>query len=182
MRGETAVENGVEVGEHGGAAALTTSLERRPSVATLQNMLKRASHDPLRHHCNGGEWSAATDMDTQHSGQNGVSEKISSNPQNGDSADLIRTDPFFAYNKESTNKTNGTESAGTETSVQEDADPISVPTLKFLNSPQDLDYGIKTTENGAKLLEQLNVSQMYGPKDELFQPSSRSLSATARRA
>ncbi|XP_008433421.1 uncharacterized protein LOC103480310 isoform X3 [Poecilia reticulata] len=148
MRGETAVENGVEVVEHGGAAALT-SLGSRP----------------------GGEGS---DMDNQHFEQGGgVQEDFPSSPQNGNSEDLIRENPFYAYYKESTSNTDGMEA-----SVQAD-DSISVPTIKFLGSPQELGYGIKATENGAILSEHLNVPQRYDPKDELFRPSSLRLNGTA---
>ncbi|MEQ2255120.1 hypothetical protein ILYODFUR_010437 [Ilyodon furcidens] len=115
----------------------------------------------------GGEWSAATDMDSQHFGQNGGSE------------DPIRTNPFYAYYKESTNKTNGMENAGTKPSAQADVDYILMPPLEFLNSPQDVGYGTETTENGVKLSEHLNMPQAYDPKDELFLPSSPSLGATA---
>ncbi|KAK5606053.1 hypothetical protein CRENBAI_001179 [Crenichthys baileyi] len=115
----------------------------------------------------GGEWSAATDMDSQHFGQNGGFE------------DPIRTSPFYAYYKESTNKTNVMENARRKPSAQADVDSILVPPLEFLNSPQDVGYGIKTTENGVKLSEHLNMPQAYDPKDELFLPSSPSLGATA---
>lgn len=159
MRGETAVENGVEFGEHGGETAPTASVGRRASIKTLQNMLRRASHDSS-HHYNGGEWSAAAEMDSQPF------------VQNEDSADVIRTNPFHPHHKESTNKTNGA-------SLQADVDPIFLLPSKFLESPQDLGYGIKKTKNGAKLSEHLNMSQKYDPKDELFRPSSLSPSVAA---
>ncbi|XP_054914703.1 uncharacterized protein si:cabz01007807.1 [Poeciliopsis prolifica] len=161
------MENGVEVVEPGGAAALP-SLGRRPSVATLQNMLKMASRDSPRY--NRGEWS---DMDNQHFEQNGVQEDFPSSFQNEDSADLIKANPFYAYSKDSTSNSNGTEA-----SIQAD-DPNSVPTTKFLSLPQELGYGIKAKENNAKLSEHLNVPQRYDPKDELFGPSSLRLNATA---
>ncbi|XP_007545022.2 COPII coat assembly protein sec16-like, partial [Poecilia formosa] len=169
MRGETAVENGVEVVEHGGAAA-PTSLGSRPNVATLQNMLKMASRGSPNHHYNRGEWS---DTDNQHFEQNEVQEDFPSSLQNENSADLITENPFYPYYKESTSNTNGMEA-----SVQAD-DSISVPTMKFLGSPQELGYGIKATENGAMLSEHLNVPQRYDPKDELFRLSSLRLNDTA---
>ncbi|XP_043954306.1 uncharacterized protein si:cabz01007807.1 isoform X2 [Gambusia affinis] len=110
-----------------------------------------------------GEWS---EMDNQHFEQNGVQEDFPSSLQNGDSADLIRANPF--YYKDSTSSTNGTEA-----SVQADSF-ISVPTTKFLSSPQEFGYKINATEN-----KDLTVPQRYDPKDELFSPSSLRLNATA---
>ncbi|XP_023202898.1 protein piccolo-like isoform X2 [Xiphophorus maculatus] len=114
-------------------------------------MLKMASHDPPHRHYN-----------------NGVQEDFPSRLQNGDSADLIRANPFYAHYKESTSSTDGTEA-----SIQPD-NFISVPTMKFISSPQELGYEIKTTEN-----KDLNVPQRYDPKDELFSPSSLRLNTTA---
>ncbi|XP_036001876.1 histone-lysine N-methyltransferase SETD1B isoform X2 [Fundulus heteroclitus] len=151
MRAETALANGVEVKERGGA----TLLKRQP----------------------GGPWSAAADMDSQPFGQNGAPEEFPSSPQNGGSLDLIATNPFHAYCKESTNN-NVLESGGTETSEEADVEPMTSSPLKYLNSLQDLGYGIRKTENGAKLSEHLDSPQTYDPKDELFRPSSLSFRPT----
>ncbi|XP_038156216.1 uncharacterized protein LOC119793225 [Cyprinodon tularosa] len=92
---------------------------------------------------------------------------------------MTKTNPFYSYYKELTNKRTIVESPGSETSEQADVVPVPLPPVKFLNSPQELGYGIKTTENGAKLSKHLDVPQRYDPKDELFRPSSLTVNANA---
>ncbi|XP_059211192.1 proteoglycan 4-like isoform X2 [Centropristis striata] len=160
MRGDTTTENEAE--DHEGSAA--ASGERRPSVVTLQNMLKKVSQSPFHNQFQtpvsttsdssgssvnksenrqdsellGHLSAAATDMtDNQqlHLSQNVGQETLRVNPQNGVNGGLARSNPFYTHYLESGNN-------GSKTSQEVKHDTIFGPPAEFL-SPET-----KTVESG----------------------------------
>ncbi|XP_008303407.1 uncharacterized protein LOC103375002 isoform X2 [Stegastes partitus] len=168
MRGDAAAEAGVEEDEHGHikAPADTASGERRPSVVTLQNMLKKVSQSPFHNqHKDGEQAAAAPDVtDKQPFGQNGVQEQLNFSLRNGSNGGLARTNPFYAYYLESGSQSPVTDDAGGKTSGEVNLDAIFVPPPEFQGSPQ---------ENGATVSEpQDHLYRTHNLKQDLFQTST----------
>ncbi|XP_049423552.1 uncharacterized protein si:cabz01007807.1 isoform X6 [Epinephelus fuscoguttatus] len=168
MRGAAATENDVEADDVGGSGG------RRPSVVTLQNMLKKVSQSPFHEYQTlvsspsdtsessandsqnkqDGEFlsdlSAAADSNKLHLGQNGGQELLHLNPQNGVSGGLARINPFYTYFLESGSKDHIMEEVVRETSNEVNLNTIYVPPPEFQNSSLDLQPEMKTLENGAE--------------------------------
>ncbi|XP_069564034.1 uncharacterized protein [Brachyistius frenatus] len=126
MRGDTATEDGVEGEERGEstAPAGAASGERRSSLVTLQNMLKKVSQSPFHNqymHLHDVS-AAAADVADDHQ------------PHLG---------------QESVGKDYVTEDAWTKTSEQVHLDAVLVTASEFQSSPLD----IQTEETGARLSE-----------------------------
>ncbi|XP_049923695.1 uncharacterized protein si:cabz01007807.1 isoform X2 [Epinephelus moara] len=150
MRGAAATENDVEADDVGGSGG------RRPSVVTLQSILKKVSQSPFHEYQTlvsspsdtsesssndsqnkqDGEFlsdlSAAADRNKLHLGQNGGQELLHLNPQESSSKDHIM------------------EEVVRETSNEVNLDTIFVPPPEFQNSSLDLQPEMKTLENGAE--------------------------------
>ncbi|XP_039996541.1 uncharacterized protein si:cabz01007807.1 isoform X2 [Xiphias gladius] len=181
MRGDTATETGVEGGDRG-APTETASGERRPSIVSLQNMLKKVSQSPLHNqyktlvsspsNSSGSSvnesrnkqddeflshLSAAatgvTDNHQLHLAQNGEQEMLHLSPQNGVNGDLARMNQFYVNYLESCSKGNIMEDVGMENSKEINLNTIFVAPPEFQSSPLDLQPKIQTLENGEKFSE-----------------------------
>ncbi|XP_047433370.1 uncharacterized protein si:cabz01007807.1 isoform X2 [Mugil cephalus] len=161
MKEETAAENAVEWDENGENTAPTeaASLERRPSIVKMQNMLKRVSQSPFHtrymtlvsstsessgssandsQNKQDSEWSSdVADNHGQHLGQNGLETK---------DRPLLSS-----VSQESGSKGDSIDNEGRTAS-----DFIFVPPPEFQSSPLVPDSEKKTVENGGNYSEPHN--------------------------
>ncbi|XP_024865306.1 uncharacterized protein si:cabz01007807.1 isoform X2 [Kryptolebias marmoratus] len=158
MRGETAVENGVEGVEHGGNSAPTetTNGEKRPSVAMLKNMLENSPRNLFQHDYN-----------------NGVQKHLHSSSQNGASGDSTRSNPFYLYHLESVNKSHLMEANEWKSSGVANGG-IFIPPPDYESSPFE-----RTVEDKDKFSEPLSPSQTNKHEEKLFRTNIMDQSATA---
>ncbi|XP_008335902.1 uncharacterized protein LOC103398924 isoform X4 [Cynoglossus semilaevis] len=160
MRCDEAAEN------QGCGESLSVTGERRPSVAALQNMLKKVSQSPFHNQykalvsstsdCSSSSVneskntqedesflnvSAASENHQMHVGQNLLkmdnNHELSSPAQNGVNVDLVKTNPFYAYYLESGSKGHLMEDEGMTTGQKEKIG-TSTPSPQFQRS--HLDY------------------------------------------
>ncbi|XP_071315569.1 uncharacterized protein [Trachinotus anak] len=179
MRGETAMENGVEGDDHGEPVAATDTAtgERRPSIVPLQNMLKKVSQSPFHNQyktlLSSPSDSSGTSVNKSRNRQDGefLSDLSAAPPdatdnhqlhlgQNGVNGNLARMNPFYSHYLESSGKGHVMEAVGMETSEGADLSTIFAPPPEFQRSTLDLQPEIKTLENADKSSE---------PQKDLFQ-------------
>ncbi|XP_040887046.1 uncharacterized protein si:cabz01007807.1 isoform X2 [Toxotes jaculatrix] len=201
MRGDTASENGAEGGEHGerAAAAEAASGERRPSIVSLQNMLKKVSQSPFH---NQYKTLVSSPSDSSGSAVNESQNKQDSEflsdlsaaatdvtdnhqvhlGQNGVNGDLAKANPFYAYYLESGSSGHAVEEGSTEISEETDLNTIFVPPPEFQSSPLDFQPKIKTLENGDVFSEpQKDIFQTltHNHTQDFFQTSALAHNASA---
>ncbi|XP_030018625.1 uncharacterized protein LOC115438886 isoform X2 [Sphaeramia orbicularis] len=186
MMGETTTGNEVE--NSGETEAV--SAERRPSIVTLQNMLRRVSHSPFHNQYEVGHVSAAaTDvMDKQelHLKQNGLETEDSHLPvaaaQNGEqempknevSGTLDRMNPFYSYYLESGSK-GYLQDAGRKPSEEMSFNTLFLPPPEFQSSPMDAEWDVDIVENQTSHFEppkDLYPELTHNPIPDIFQASA----------
>ncbi|KAJ4949089.1 hypothetical protein JOQ06_020607 [Pogonophryne albipinna] len=164
MRGDTTKDNEMDAAdEHGGSAEAATG-ERRSSIETLQNMLKRVSQSPFQSQYT----TLVSTSDSNGSSMNeprnkkddqflidlaaaaDVTDKQQLNiGRNGDSVGLARIHPFYTNDLGSGHVM---EDERRKTSEAVYLEAIFVPPPEFQSSPLDLQPE-KSTENGAEFSE-----------------------------
>ncbi|XP_054457233.1 uncharacterized protein si:cabz01007807.1 isoform X2 [Anoplopoma fimbria] len=168
MRGDTTAENDLEADEHGGTAAASSG-ERRPSIAVLQNMLKKVSHSPFHQYqtlvpsISDSSGSSVNESQNKQDGEllmypSAAASGVTDNhqplmEQNGVTGDLARMNPFLTNHLESVSKGGVMEDVWRETSEEVNLDTIFVPPPDFQSSPLDLQPEMKTVEKGAEFSE-----------------------------
>ncbi|XP_028261580.1 uncharacterized protein LOC114435853 isoform X2 [Parambassis ranga] len=192
MRGDTATD------EHAKSTATTEAAcgDRRSSVVSLQNMLKKVSQSPLRVQyqslvASGSESSGSSANESQNNQdgdypinrsaaaagvmenhqlrQNGVKtdeSHLDSSVAENGVNGLARMNPFYAYYLESGSNSNTTE----DTSEQANLDAIFVPPPEFQSSPLE----VHSEEKGDNSSEpQVNLFQTLSHQRHPFQTSTQ---------
>ncbi|XP_026208581.1 uncharacterized protein si:cabz01007807.1 isoform X2 [Anabas testudineus] len=156
MRADTEQSVGRE--DCGGRDPTSASVERRPSIVALQNMLKKVSQSPFQN-----QYKTLVSSPSDSSASSGNDSQNKQNGVNGDSATM---NPFYKYYMESGTKSHAAINVERETSQDINHDTILLPPPEFQSSPLDLQPPIKTVENGDKLSE---------PQKDPFQTLTHSL-------
>ncbi|CAJ1085936.1 protein piccolo isoform X2 [Xyrichtys novacula] len=146
MRGDTATENEVdENGEEAAAGADSATGERRPSIVTLQNMLKKVSHSPFQN-----QYKTLVSSNSESSGS---SANESVNKQNEVNGGLTRNNPFYSYYLESGGSKGHIKEDTGGTSKEKNLDAVFLPPPEFQSSPLDHQTQRQTVANAAGFSE-----------------------------
>ncbi|XP_054609460.1 uncharacterized protein si:cabz01007807.1 [Dunckerocampus dactyliophorus] len=160
-----------------------TTLERRPNIVVLQNMLKKVSQTPLHNQyqmlVSSPSNSSVSPMDEWTRKQDGLADSelaqsafktdnnqlLPASAQNGaasgfqtSSPDVASSNPFYSYYLESGNKYNSDRDIDLKPSQEVHMDGISVPQPKFQSSP--LENGATMSDSQKDFIQAFSQNHM----------------------
>ncbi|XP_045921685.1 uncharacterized protein si:cabz01007807.1 isoform X11 [Micropterus dolomieu] len=164
MTGDAITVGADEHGERGAAAA---SVERRPSIVKLQNMLRKVSQSPFHNQyktlvSSTSDFSESSANEYQNK-QNGEQEVLHLSPQSGISGGLERINPSHAHSLDLGSKGHVMKDVRRKMS-DENLNTILVPPPEF----QNVENGAQVSEPQKDLFQALNANHSQG----LFQAST----------